>query len=179
MNKNKRMFQTGLLMSSLISLVALPSVLYAAKGEMAVVNVSKIFDEYEKTKEFDHQFQAEGRAKQEERDAIIHEIRRLKDEQSLLSDDQKKKKQEQIDQKLKELDSFDLELKRLIERKRNEAIRDVFKDIEGNIGRFGERKGFQMILNDRAVLYRGAAVDATQEVLNELNDSYHRVKKKV
>src|SRR3990167_1919494 len=79
----------------------------ATKERFATVDIGKIFDEYEKTKKFDQEFQTEGRLKQEERDAIVHEVRRLRDEQALLSEDARTEKQSAIEGKLKELEKFD------------------------------------------------------------------------
>jgi outer membrane protein len=172
---NARYFHIVLLVA--VALFISQNALAAPKTNIAVVNISKIFDEYAKTQEVDKEFQSEGRIKQEERDGIVHEIRRLRDEQSLLSDDQRSGKQDEIEEKLKELDSFDLEVKRMIERKRNSAIRDVFKDIESTLQQYGERKGYEMILNDRAVLYRGGSFDITKDVVQELNNEYKKQQK--
>jgi len=152
--------------------------LAAPKDKFAVVNIRKMFDEYDKTKEFDKEFQTEGRIKQEERDAIVHDIRRLKDEQALLSEGARADKQEQIDKKLKELDTFDAEIRQTLQKKREEAVRAVFQDIEGLLERYGERKGYDFLLNDRALLYRSKDLDVTNEVLKELNEDYKKRSKK-
>ena len=144
----------------------------AVKERFATVDIGKIFDEYEKTKKYDQEFQTEGRLKQEERDAIVHEVRRLRDEQALLSEDARQGKQEAIDVKLKELEKFDNEVRQALGEKRNKAVREVFQDIENVMMQYGERKGYDFIFNDRAILYRNKQYDITADVLNELGEHY-------
>lgn len=144
---------------------------FAAGGKenWATVDIGKVFDEYEKTKTYDEKFQTENRLKQEERDAIVHEVRRLRDEQALLSKEARAEKQDAIDAKLKELEKFDEEARKTLGGKRNEVVQEIFKDIENTVQQYGARKGYDFILNDRAVLYRDKKYDVTADVLGELN----------
>ncbi|MBI4395040.1 MAG: OmpH family outer membrane protein [Candidatus Omnitrophica bacterium] len=149
----------------------------AAKEKFATVDIGKIFDEYEKTKKHDQEFQTEGRLKQEERDAIVHEIRRLRDEQALLSEDARREKQAAIDAKIKELENFESEVSKTLGEKRNKAVREVFQDIENVMNQYGERKGYDLIFNDRALLYKNKQFDVTPDILKELNDNYRKKKR--
>lgn len=161
---------------SLVLMMA-SGVLFAAEGKFATVDIGKIFDEYEKTKKYDQQFQNDGKTKQEERDAIVHEVRRLRDEMALLSEEAKKEKQDAIEAKLKELDTFDSDTRRILGEKRNEAVREVFQDIETVMAQYGERKGYDIVFNDRALLYKSKQFDVTADVLRELNDRYRKTKR--
>ena len=149
----------------------------AIKERFATVDIGKVFDEYDKTKKYDQESQTEGRLKQEERDAIVHEIRRLRDEQALLSDEAKREEQSAIDEKMKDLDNFDNEARAKLGEKRNQAVREVFQDIENVMSQYGERKGYDLIFNDRALLYKGKQFDVTAEVLKELNERYRKAKR--
>ena len=86
--KTNKMMALGL-----VAFFSMMSAAWAAGNNFATVDIGKVFDEYEKTKAFDEKFQTEGRLKQEERDAIIHEVRRLRDEQALLSKEKRGEKQ--------------------------------------------------------------------------------------
>ncbi len=149
----------------------------APKEKFATVDIGRIFDEYEKTKKYDQEFQTEGKLKQEERDAIVHEIRRLRDEQALLAENAKTEKQNAIDGKMKELENFDNEVRKGLGEKRNKAVREVFQDIENVMTQYGERKGFDFIFNDRALLYKDKRFDVTVDILKELNDRYKKGKR--
>lgn len=149
----------------------------AVKEKFAIVDIGKIFDEYEKTKKYDQEFQTEGKLKQEERDAIVHEVRRLRDEQALLAEDARREKQNAIDGKMKELENFDNQVRQTLGEKRNKAVREVFQDIENVMTQYGERKGFDFIFNDRALLYKDKRFDVTPDILKELNDRYKKGKR--
>ncbi len=148
----------------------------AAESKFAYVDVEKIFDSYEKTKKFDQDLQEEGKGKQQKRDAVVAEVRKLKDEQALLSEDKKKEKQGQIEAKLKELDAFDEGARKELGEKRNTIMKEIFGDIDKVLRDYGQRKGFDFIFNERALLYKSTKYDQTADVLKELNDSYKKKK---
>ena len=86
---------------SLLMVCLLASPAYAEK--IAFVDVGKVFDGYTKTKDFDETLTAEGKKKQKERDSMVQDIRRLKDEMALLSDSAKGEKQSDIDNKIRDV----------------------------------------------------------------------------
>lgn len=145
-----------------------------ANEKIGFVDVATVFDGYEKTKENDQILREMGKKKEEERDALVHEIRRLKDEIALLSEEAAAEKRKMLDEKVRELEEFDTETKRTLGKKRNEVVRDIFKDIDKVVQRYGERKGYDMIFNQRVLLYGDAHFDITQEILKELNQQYQR-----
>ena len=146
------------------------------KENFAVVDIGKVFDEYEKTKKYDEQFQVEGKKKQDERDVIVHDLRRLRDEQALLDKDARTQKQGAIDAKLKELEKFDEEARKGLGDKRNAAVKEIFQDIENTIDQYGTRKGYDLVFNDRALLYHNKKFEVTGDVLSELNKNYQKKK---
>ncbi len=144
----------------------------AAVGKWAYVDVAKVFDGYEKTKQNDAKLQAAGKTKEEERDALVREIRRLKDEQALLAEDARSKKQEAIDAKIRELQDFDLAARKELGERRNTMVREIFKDIDEVVQRYGERKGYDFVFNERVLLYRNARYDVSRDIIEELNRNY-------
>ncbi len=146
---------------------------FAQEGsKYAYVDVAKVFDEYQKTKDNDQQLQASGKKKEMERDNLVHEIRQMKDELALLRDDAKAKKQEVLDQKIKSLEQFDQGARQALGEQRNEVVRLIFKDIDDSVQRYGERKGMDLILNERALIYHNPAHDISKEIVDELNKNY-------
>jgi len=150
---------------------------FAAGDNYATVNVAKLFDEYQKTKDNDATLQEEGTQKQKEKDAIADEVRKMKDELELLNDDAKKAKQDAIDQKVRELQDFDLQVRRTLGEKRQAVIKEIFNDIDGVVQKYGQAKGYDYILNDRALLYQNKKFDITDKILEDLNKNYVKVKK--
>lgn len=163
----------GLLM--FLSLVVFSGTVYAEGGKIGYVDVAKLFDNYQKTKDNDQVLQDLGKKKEAEREKIVQDIRKQKDEIALLNnEDAKNKKQEQLDAKLRELEDFDRVAKRDLGQQRNNVVREIFKSIDDSVQRYGERKGYDFIFNERALVYRNAKSDLTQDVLNELNEEYKK-----
>ncbi|MBU3759269.1 MAG: OmpH family outer membrane protein [Candidatus Omnitrophica bacterium] len=146
----------------------------ASADQYAFVDVAKIFDEYQKTKDNDEALKTVGKAKEEERETLVKSVRALKDELVLLTDEAKAKKQDELDSKIRELQDFDQAAKRELGERRNKLVREIFQDIDAVVQKYGERKGFDMIFNERALLYHSGKLDVTQEVLTELNKSYKK-----
>lgn len=145
--------------------------------KIAFVDVAKIFDEYQKTKDNDQTLQTAGKKKEMERDALVHEIRQMKDELALLRDDAKTKKQQLLDEKLKTLETFDIAARQELSEKRNTVVREIFKDIDDAVQRYGQRKGLDYIFNERALVYHNNAFDITREIMDEINKNYAAKKK--
>jgi Skp family chaperone for outer membrane proteins len=147
--------------------------LFAAEaGKYACVDVAKVFDQYQKTKDNDKLLQEAGKKKEKERDVLVNEIRQMKDELLLLSDEAKEKKREALQAQVKKLSDFDQNTRQGLGEQRNQVVQGIFKDIDNTVQRYGERKGLELIFNERALLYHHTKLDITQEILNELNKEY-------
>ncbi len=149
---------------------ALAARAYAEKT--AFVDVAKVFDEYDKTKQNDKVLAEEGKKKQGERDAKVQEIRRLKDELALLADKNKEQKQQAIDEKIKSLQDFDAGARAELGKKRDDAVKEILKDIDSVISDYGPKKGYDFVFNERALLYHSNKFDVTADILNELNGRF-------
>ncbi len=143
-----------------------------AAPKYAYVDVAKVFDEYQKTKDNDQTLQAAGKKREMERDNLVHEVRQLKDELVLLREDAKAKKQEQLDAKLKTLQDFDAKAREDLGEQRNKVVREIFKDIDDSVQRYGERKAIDLIFNERALIYHNQQLDISKEIIDELNKNY-------
>lgn len=160
-----------------LSLLAGSTPLFAEGEKIAYVDVAKVFDAYLKTKDNDRTLQQSGKKKEEERDAIVHEIRQAKDELALLNDEAKAKKQDSMSNKMKELQAFDAQTRATLGEQRNKVVREIFKDIDDVIQRYGQSKQLDLIYNERALLYHSAKMDATQEITDTLNKEYSSKKR--
>ena len=150
---------------------------FAAEAKFGYVDLAKVFDEYQKTKEFDKALEAKGAGKQSERDKIVAEVKKLRDEAELMGAKAKEDKQVVIDEKIKTLQEFDRVTRDALRRERDTMVRDILKEIEKVIQDFGKAQGYTFIFNDRVLVFKSEGNDLTAPVLKTLNDSYS-VKKK-
>ena len=138
------------------------------------IDLAKIFDQYEKTKDSDKNLEVEWQGRQSEIKALREEITRLKDELEVLSEDAKAKKQEAIDSKIKDLQNFTKEIQDELTGERNEIVRKILEDIDTIINQYGKSNGYDLILNERVLLYRTEGLDLTGEIVKILNDKYKK-----
>jgi len=149
----------------------------AAGEKIGYVDLARIFDEYQKTKEFDKSLESKGAQKQVDRDKMVAEIKRLRDEAELLSAKAKEDKQAAIDEKIKVLQDFDRNTRDALRRERDTMVKDILKEIEAVIQDFGKSQGYSFIFNDRVLVYKSEGSDLTPQVVKALNDSYAKKKK--
>jgi Skp family chaperone for outer membrane proteins len=145
---------------------------FADESRFAFVDIAKIVDEYQKTKDNDAVLQALGKQKEDEREAIVQEVKQLRDELALLSEDAKAKQQEAIEEKVRGLQEFDQTVQRDLNQQRNRILKEIFEDIDETISAYGQSKELDFIFNERVLVFRAAKYDVTMDILTELNANY-------
>jgi len=144
----------------------------AAGDKIAYMDLGKVFDEYNKTKDLDKQLEAKSNSKQGERDKLVSEIKKMKDELDLSADKDKAKKQADVEEKLKKLQEFDKNTRDGLRKDRDDMARTILKEIKDIIDEMGKKEGYKFILDSRAVLFGNDADNLTDRVLKILNDKY-------
>jgi outer membrane protein len=170
-------FRWGMFVVAAILAVTLGSPSVEAAGEkIGYVDLARVFDEYNKTKEFDKALESKGASKQSERDKMVAEVKKLRDEAELLSAKAKDDKQAVIDEKIKVLQEFDRSTRDALRKERDGMVRDILKEIEVVIQDFGKSQGYSFIFNDRVLVYKSEGNDLTAQVIKVLNDNYSKKK---
>ncbi len=157
----------GCLVALLVGVAHVPSA--AAEAKIAFVDLGRAFDDYEKTKQLDHQLEEQSSAKQAERESLVTEIRKMKDELELLSEKGREDRQTAIGEKIQRLQDFDRTARDGLKRQRDEMVKGILKEIEHVVQTYAQSHGYDLVLNDRAVLYAGKSADITDQVLEVLN----------
>lgn len=151
-----------------IAFVHLPSS-NAEETKIGYINLGRILDRYEKTEKSEKSLEKKLDQKQQEREKLVDEIKKLKDEIVLLSAKGKQEKQSAIDEKIKNLQEFDRELRNELQQERDEALRDILREIDRVIQDFGRNNGYTVILNDRVLVYGDETIEITQDIIDILN----------
>lgn len=142
---------------------------FAKEYKIGYVDLAKISDDYAKTKEYEKSFEAQVKGKDAERQKFVDEIRKMKDEQALLSDKAKAEKQGAIDDKIKSLQEFDRRVRDELIKQRNTMLGDIQKDIDSIISSYAKEAGCDIVLMKQTVLYADSELDLTQEITKRLN----------
>jgi outer membrane protein len=142
--------------------------------KIAYVDLSKVFDGYQKTKEFDAVLQTEGEAFQKERDAMVQKIQDAQSKLALMSDTQKATMQGDIDKQKDDVVAYDKEKRTELAKKRDDKVKEILTEIQGIVGTIAKKEGYTYVLNDRVMIYGDSQFNITDEVLKNLNDSYKK-----
>ena len=137
--------------------------------KIGIVSVDRVFKEYKATQSKEAEFQKLAISKQADREKMVTEIRNLRDELALLNEENRGKQKQTIDQKLQALAAFDQQVRESLRDQREEAIGALLKEIEQVVTSMAKDKGYDLIVTDRAVLYRVDALDLTDPVISILN----------
>ena len=163
-----------MVVAGLMMMQSLPAA--QAADKIGYVDLARVFDEYQKTKEFDKSLETKGASKQAERDKMVADVKKLRDEAELLSAKAKDDKQVVIDEKIKGLQDFDRTTRDALRKERDGMVRDILKEIEVVIQDFGKAQGYGYIFNDRVLVYKSEQNDLTSQVIKVLNDNYAKKK---
>ena len=150
----------------LIAVMATPAL---AKDKLGYVDLSRLFDEYYKTQEYDTALESQHKNFEDERNGKIESIRESQGKLGLLNEEKKAELEEQIEKMKAELLEFDRQKKADLTKQRNEKIREILLEIENEVSAYAEKEGFSMILNDRVLVYGNPVIDLTEKILEKLN----------
>ncbi|MDP8213027.1 MAG: OmpH family outer membrane protein [Candidatus Zapsychrus exili] len=151
--------------------VLIASASYAAdKGnKIGYVDLSRLFDEYHKTKDFDKMLEEKHNKFTESRNVKIEKIREAQGKLALLKEGEKAKVEENIEKMKAELLEYDRQEKANLTQERNEKIREILLEIEKIVSDFAKKDKYSVILNDRVLIYGDQSFNLTENILKILN----------
>ena len=166
--KNFKIF--GLITAFVVFLAGDSYAQNAGNGKMSYVNLSRIFDEYGKTKEYDAALEKKHNAYEQEHKDKLQKIKDAEGKLALLKEDEKNKLKGQIDKDQNDLVAFDRQKQTDLKRERDEKIREILGDIEKVVKDYAQKENYALILNDRVLIYGQETLDITNQVIKLLND---------
>ncbi len=141
----------------------------AQQLKIGFVNVAKVFDGYRRTQSSDAVLEKKGKQKEAELQARLDELKKMRESLELLSPEAREPKERQVEEKSDELQRFRTATARELRRERDRVAREILEDIDKTIKVYAAANGFALIVDERALLYGQEVYDATNAVLNALN----------
>lgn len=160
-----------------LSVVMSSAALAADKDKIGFVDLSRLFDEYHKTKAYDKTLEAKQKEFEGERNKKIEKIRESQGKLALLTEDKKATLEKDIETMKTALLEYDQQQKQDLTKERNEKIREILLEIEKIVSTYAEKEGFDLILNDRVLIYGNQVKNVTEAILGILNSSAPAEKK--
>ena len=140
-----------------------------AEEKLAYVDLSKVFEEYKKTKEYDKILEKKQKEYEKQRESKVNDIKQLQEKLSLLSDEEKKARRSELEEKIAKLQEFDRNVTQDLRKQRDEKIQDIFSDIKKTIDNYAKRQGLSFVFDKRALIYYKENLDITDKILSTLN----------
>lgn len=163
------MKKLGVSLLALLLIAGVSGTLQAQELKLGYVDISRLFDDYYKTKEFDKILEAKNNEFEKERNAKIEAIRESQGKLGLLTDEKKTELEAEIEKLKADLLEFDRQKRTDLTKERNEKIREILLEIEKIVSDYAEKEKYSLILNDRVLIYGGETMNLTQNILAILN----------
>ena len=141
----------------------------AAADKFAYVDLSRIFSEYNKTKDYDKILGEKQTSYTTERDKKVADVRQLQDKMNLLSDKEKEAKKGDLENKVKDLQEYDRQKQTDLRKDQDDKMKEILSDIEAAVKQQAEKDGYTMVFNDRVLVYQNKSMDITDKIIEILN----------
>jgi Skp family chaperone for outer membrane proteins len=163
------MKKTGIFFWALILGLGLSIGTAHAADKFAYVDLTKIFSEYTKTKDYDKVLGDKQSAYESERDKMVAEVKGFQDKLNLLSDKDKEAKKSELENKIKNLQEFDRQKQGDLCKEQDERMKELLKDINESIKQYAEKEVYTMVFNDRVLVYQDKSLDITDKIVAIVN----------
>lgn len=160
----------GFLVCSLLT--AYGSLVAAEELKIGYINLSRIFDQYQRTKESEQVLEQKGKQKQTELEGRFSELKKLRQSLELLNDQARESKAREIEEKSDEFQRLKVRSERDLLRERNQLAGQILDEVEAAVAEYAKANGFSVILDQRSLLFGEKLYDVTDEVLKLLNERY-------
>jgi len=137
--------------------------------KIGYVDLSRVFDQYYKTNSYDSDLEKKSVDYQKERNKKLEKVQEAERKLVLLKEDEKEKLKTEISKNKNKLIEFDREQQTDLRKERDEKIREILLEIEEVVRSHAEKEKYDIILNDRVLIYGGKSFDLTDQVLEILN----------
>jgi Skp family chaperone for outer membrane proteins len=141
----------------------------AVDFKFASVDFEKVFNEYNKTKTEDAQLKATLDKKKAELEQKKAEVDKLREGLELLGEAARKEKEKEIRDKIKALADLRKTMEEDLVKERNDKWLAIYEEIKVVVAKYGKDKGYTVIFDDKALVYKAEGNDVTADVIAILN----------
>lgn len=153
-------------------LLALVSVGLNAAGKTAFINSQVLLEQSPQAVEANAELQKQFGDREQSLRKLAQEIQQMektyKTDSAVMSDEQKKKAEDNIIQNKRRFQFEQQSLKEDLQAKQRELLQKVQVSIKAVIQDYGSKNGYDFIFTDGSIAYASDAVNITDEILEEL-----------
>ncbi len=170
-------FKVGLTVLLLVVFSVFPAPAQSDEKKIGTMDLSKVFDSYAKTKEYDSFLEGKTKEYEKERNGKIDKLREAQQKFDIMKEEEKKKLQDDIEKMRTDLIEYDRQKKTDLTKERDEKIREILLEIEKVVSDYAKKEGYTYVLNDRVLIYGDKSSDISEQILKILNNNYSPKKK--
>ena len=145
-----------------------------AADKFGYVDLSRLFSEYGKTKDYDKTLTEKQNIYEGEREKKVGDVKQFQEKLNLLSDKEKEVKQGDLQAKVKTLQEYDRQKQTDLRKEQDEKMKEILKDIEDAVKKYSEKEGYTMVFNDRVLVYQAKSLYITDKISAILNSGYKK-----
>ncbi|MCM8773550.1 MAG: OmpH family outer membrane protein [Candidatus Omnitrophica bacterium] len=154
----------------------LSNLVYAKELKIGCVDVVSVFNDYNKTKDYEKLIDDMRESK--EKDSGLkekkEEIMKMQEKVGLLKEKEQEAQREKIREAIAEYKNIESKILSELKKESDERMKEIVEDIEKVIKSYGDKNGFDLIVNKSVVLHSKSEMDITGEIINLLNKEYKK-----
>jgi len=162
-------FKIMLLAVAAVFLLSVTSHVMAAEKGMATIDLSSVFDQFYKTKDYDATLEQKTKAYEQDRKAKTDKIQENEGKLALMKENEKAKLSDEIEKQKAELLEYDRQKQTDLRKERDEKLKEILMDIEKVVKDYAVKEGYSAVLNNRVLIYGSEQMDITKPILELLN----------
>ena len=155
-------------------LLAMPGVSFAKELKIGYVDIFEVFNEYNKTKEYDKVLEKEKGKEEKKLEKKKGEIEKLQNKLSLLNESEQTKEVAKLENAVRDYRETERSAFVDLRKQRDEKMKEIIEDIDVVVKDYAKKNKFDLVINENAVLYGINAFDITAQILKEVNSRYRR-----
>ncbi len=159
-------------------MVGCPAAAAAPELKLGYVNLGKVFDQYQRTKDSESGLEQRGKQKEAQLQGQLDELKKLRDGLELLNDQSREAKTRELEEKSDRFKRTKEQSERELVAQRNQTAKQILDEIGQSVAEYGKANGFSLILDQRSLLYGQDGYDVTDKIIQILNDRYAAKAKK-
>lgn len=142
----------------------------SAELKIGYVDIFEIFNDYKKTKEYDAVLEKKKTDEEKKLDTKREEIEKMQGKLSLLKEKEKENEEAKVAQAKEEYLELREQIFMNLKEERDEKMKEIVEDINAVIADYAKNNGFDLIVNESAVLYGSKGLDITSEIMKLVNE---------
>lgn len=170
----KRML-IAVIMAGLIISVSWPAA-FAKEIKIGYVNFMQVYNEYQKTKDYDAKLEVKKAEAEKNLNAQKTKIDELRNKLNVLNEKEQAKEKEKVEKEIQDFREAERKAFIDIKKERDDKMKEIFEDVSKVVEDYAKKKGYDLILDQPAILYGDKVMDVTADILKGANEKYNKNK---